>query len=243
MSFNKQKMKTNNCKTNIEESFINNYLNNEGLRIGKEISLKYFKQVIKKNPSIDDYCVLTIIEMKITEIEEKISTYLQELEDYDIQVENINRLKKSIQSQKEKIINYLSSKEFFLNNCSNIIDKLKGEELLKIYRFSIYNMLKNKPITEIERRELSDNISKKVHSIYCDRDHIINNISCELDKEYVMEIIATRLQDYNEKDEKEIDESIVRTLYHFIYEITVYNIKTIQFILNNNKKNTHKANK
>ena len=45
------------------------------------------------------------------------------------------------------------------------------------------------------------------------------------------------------KDEKEIDESIVRTLYHFIYEITVYNIKTIQFILNNKEKHTHKANK
>ncbi len=95
-------MKTNNCKTNIEESFINNYLNNEGLRIGKEISLKYFKQVIKKNPSIDDYCVLTIIEMRIKEIEEKISTYLQELEDYDIQVENINRLKKVYKVKKKK---------------------------------------------------------------------------------------------------------------------------------------------
>ncbi len=102
MSFNKQKMKTNNCKTNIEESFINNYLNNEGLRIGKEISLKYLKQIIKKNPSIDDYCVLTIIEMRIKEIEEKISTYLQELEDYDIQVENINRLKKVYKVKKKK---------------------------------------------------------------------------------------------------------------------------------------------
>ena len=104
-------------------------------------------------------------------------------------------------------------------------------------------MLINKHITEIERRELSNNISKKVHNIYCDKEHIINNISCELDKEYVMEIITTRLIEFEEKDEKEIDESIIRTLYHFIYEITVYNIKTIQFILNNKEKNTHKTNK
>ena len=123
---------TNNCNANLEESLINNYLNNEGLRIGKEISLKYLKQVIKKNPSIDDYCVLTILEMRIKEIEEKIITFLQDLEDYDIQVESINQLKISMQNQKEKILNYLSSKNFFLNNCSNIIDKLKGEELLKI---------------------------------------------------------------------------------------------------------------
>ena len=58
-----------------------------------------------------------------------------------------------------------------------------------------------------------------------------------------MEIIATKLIEFEEKDEKEIDESIVKTLYHFIYEITVYNIKTIQFILNNKSKNTHKTNK
>ena len=234
---------TNNCNANLEESLINYYLNNEGLRIAKETSLKYLKKIIKNSPSIKDYCVLTILERKITEIEEKISTLLEELEDYDIKEENIKQLKESIQSQKEKILNYLSSKVFFLCNCSNIIDKLKGEELLKSYKSSIYEILKNKPITEIERIELSNNISKKVHSIYCDRDYIINNISCELDKEYVMEIITTKLLDLEEKDEKEIDESIVRTLYHFIYEITVYNIKTIQFILNNKEKNTHKTNK
>lgn len=247
MSFNKQIMETkeitNNCNANLEESLINNYLNNEGLRIGKEISLKYLKQVIKKNPSIDDYCVLTILEMRIKEIEEKIITFLQDLEDYDIQVESINQLKISMQNQKEKILNYLSSKNFFLNNCSNIIDYLKGEELLIIYNSSVYNMLKNKPITEKERRELSNNISKKVHSIYCDRDHFINNISCELDKENIMEIIATKLIEFEDKDEKEIDESIVRTLYHFIYEITIYNVKSIQFILNNKSKKTHNANK
>jgi len=234
---------TNNCNANLEESLINYYLNNEGLRIAKETSLKYLKKIIKNSPSIEDYCVLTILERKITEIEEKISTLLEELEDYDIKEKNIKQLKESIQSQKEKILNYLSSKVFFLSNCSNIIDKLKGEELLKSYKSSIYEILKNKPITEIERIELSNNISKKVHSIYCDRDYIINNISCELDKEYVMEIITTRLIEFEEKDEKEIDESILRTLYNFIYEITVYNIKTIQFILNNKEKNTHKTNK
>ena len=235
---------TNNCNANLEESLINYYLNNEGLRIGKETSLKYLKKIIKNSPSIEeDYCVLTILERKITEIEEKISTLLEELEDYDIKEEKIKQLKESIQSQKEKILNYLSSKVFFLSNCSNIIDKLKGEELLKSYKSSIYEILKNKPITEIERIELSNNISKKVHSIYCDRDYIINNISCELDKEYVMEIITTRLIEFEEKDEKEIDESIIRTLYHFIYEITVYNIKTIQFILDNESIKTHKTNK
>ena len=234
---------TNNCNANLEESLINYYLNNEGLRIAKETSLKYLKKIIKNSPSIKDYCVLTILERKITEIEEKISTLLEELEDYDIKEENIKQLKESIQSQKEKILNYLSSKVFFLSNCSNIIDKLKGEELLKSYKSSIYEILKNKPITEIERIELSNNISKKVHSIYCDRDYIINNISCELDKEYIMGIITTRLIEFEEKDEKEIDESILRTLYNFIYEITVYNIKTIQFILNNKEKHTHKTNK
>lgn len=234
---------TNNCNANLEESLINYYLNNEGLRIAKETSLKYLKKIIKNSPSIKDYCVLTILERKITEIEEKISTLLEELEDYDIKEKNIKQLKESIQSQKEKILNYLSSKVFFLSNCSNIIDKLKGEELLKSYKSSIYEILKNKPITEIERIELSNNISKKVHSIYCDRDYIINNISCELDKEYIMGIITTRLIEFEEKDEKEIDESILRTLYNFIYEITVYNIKTIQFILNNKEKHTHKTNK
>ncbi len=234
---------TNNCNANLEESLINYYLNNEGLRIGKETSLKYLKKIIKNSPSIKDYCVLTLLERKITEIEEKISTLLEELEDYDIKEENIKQLKESIQIQKEKILNYLSSKVFFLSNCSNIIDKLKGEELLKSYKSSIYEILKNKPITEIERIELSNNISKKVHSIYCDRDYIINNISCELDKEYIMGIITTRLIEFEEKDEKEIDESILRTLYNFIYEITVYNIKTIQFILNNKEKNTQKTNK
>ena len=234
---------TNNCNANLEESLINYYLNNEGLRIGKETSLKYLKKIIENSPSIEDYCVLTILERKITEIEEKISTLLEELEDYDIKEENINQLKESIQSQKEKILNYLSSKNFFLNNCSNIIDKLKGEELLKSYKSSIYNLLQTKSIIEKERIKLSDNISKKVHSIYCDKDHFIRNMSCELDKDYIMEIIATKLIEFEEKDEKEIDESIVKTLYHFIYEITVYNIKTIQFILNNKSKNTHKTNK
>ena len=234
---------TNNCNANLEESLINYYLNNEGLRIGKETSLKYLKKIIENSPSIEDYCVLTILERKITEIEEKISTLLEELEDYDIKEEKINQLKESIQSQKEKILNYLSSKNFFLNNCSNIIDKLKGEELLKSYKSSIYNLLQTKSIIEKERRELSDNISKKVHSIYCDKDHFIRNMSCELDKDYIMEIIATKLIEFEEKDEKEIDESIIKTLYHFIYEITVYNIKTIQFILNNKSKNTHKTNK
>ena len=247
MSFNKQIMETkeitNNCKTNIEESFINNYLNNEGLRIGKEISLKYLKQVIKKNPSIDDYCVLTILEMRIKEIEEKISTLLEELEDYDIQVESINQLKTSIQNQKEIIIKYLTSKEFFLSNCSNIIDKLKGEEQLKSYKSSIYEILKNKPITEIERIELSNNISKKVHSIYCDKDHFIRNMSCELDKDYIMKIISTKLIDFEEKDEKEIENSIIKMLYHFVYEITINNVKTIQFILNNESIKKHKTNK
>ena len=234
---------TNNCNANLEEAFTNYYLNNEGLRIGKETSLKYLKKIIKNSPSIEDYCVLTILERKITEIEEKISTLLEELEDYDIKEENINQLKESIQSQKEKILNYLSSKNFFLNNCSNIIDKLKGEELLKSYKSSIYNLLQTKSIIEKERRELSNNISKKVHSIYCDRDNFINNISCELDKEYIMEIIATKLIEFEEKDEKEIDESIVKTLYHFIYEITIYNVKSIQFILNNKSIKTHNANK
>ncbi len=117
MSFNKQKMETkkitDNCNVNIEEAFTNYYLNNEGLRIGKETSLKYLKKFIKNSPSIEDYCVLTILERKISEIEEKISTLLEELEDYDIKEENINQLKESIQNQKEKILNYLSSKDFF----------------------------------------------------------------------------------------------------------------------------------
>ena len=55
-----------------------------------------------------------------------------------------------------------------------------------------------------------------------------------------MKIIATKLIEFEDKDEIEIDESIVRTLYHFIYEITIYNIKTIQFILNNESIKTQK---
>ena len=39
---------TNNCNANLEESLINYYLNNEGLRIAKETSLKYLKKNHKK---------------------------------------------------------------------------------------------------------------------------------------------------------------------------------------------------
>ena len=65
-------------------------------------------------------------------------------------------------------------------------------------------------------------------------------MSCKLDKNYIMNIISTKLLDFKEKTEEEINDSIIKTLYHFIYEITIYNIKTIQFILNNESIKTQK---
>lgn len=235
----------NNCSNynKLEESLINYYLNNDGLRIGKEISLEYLKNIINNSPSLEDYCALTILEKKISEIKEKINTLLEELDDFDIQIEDINQLIRNIQNQKELIIKYLTSKEFFLSNSSNIIEKLKGEELLRLYKSSIYNLLQTKSIKETERIKLSDNISRKVQSIYCDKDHFISNINCELDRDYIMKIISTKLIDFEEKDEKEIENSIINMLYHFVYEITINNVKTIQFILNNESIKKHKTNK
>ena len=65
----------NNCSNynKLEESLINYYLNNDGLRIGKEISLEYLKNIINNSPSLEDYCALTILEKKISEIKEKMN--------------------------------------------------------------------------------------------------------------------------------------------------------------------------
>ena len=227
--------------TNLEEDIINYYINNEGLVLGKQIIKNNIKEILKDNNLIDDYSAMILIENMIFRIDR--NNIIEEMQDYDMNKDSFNELCHNIKSQKEKLINYLTSTEFFINNCYKLDSIIKSDVLLKALEKSLNDFLQTELLTDIERKKLVNSISKKVQEIMNDQEYIIKNMCTEINKNDIKELIADKLLEYHYKPEYEKQELIIEMLFHFIYEITIYNIKTLKFVLNykNNKnKRTYK---